>query len=63
MQTYEVLVSRIFPGASLAVGRHVGQLTIILDLKDTKMGVFEVKRLVQAVSSFSNSNYPEIMSK
>ncbi|KAL4472640.1 hypothetical protein ABPG74_018589 [Tetrahymena malaccensis] len=62
-QNYEQLINKMLPCASIAANKYVGQTLTILDAKDMKLKPMEAKNFVQLVTSFSESNYPEIMGK
>ena len=61
LQTYERVMRMAFPAASTAAGRHIDQVSIIIDLDG--MGLFDtpkVKDILMPMLSLNGDNYPEV---
>jgi hypothetical protein len=65
IQSYEILLDRIFPECSKARGERVEQTLTILDLKGStmKMASKQVYDFIQLASKIGQDNYPEILGK
>lgn len=65
IQSYEVLLNRIFPSCSKAAGKKIDQTLIILDLKGSSMKIMskQVYNFIKLASNVAQDNYPEIMGK
>jgi len=65
IQSYEILLNRIFPSCSKARGERVDQTLTILDLKGSSMKMMskQVYNFIQLASKVAQDNYPEILGK
>ncbi|CAD8202218.1 unnamed protein product [Paramecium pentaurelia] len=65
IQSYELLLKRIFPACSQAKGTKIEQSFTILDLKggSMKMVSKQVYNFIQLASNIGQNNYPEILGK
>ncbi|CAD8196657.1 unnamed protein product [Paramecium pentaurelia] len=65
IQSYELLLKRIFPACSQTKGTKIEQSFTILDLKggSMKMVSKQVYNFIQLASNIGQNNYPEILGK
>jgi hypothetical protein len=65
IQSYELLLNRIFPACSKAKGRRVDETFTILDLKGSSMKMMskQVYNFIKLASTVAQDNYPEILGK
>eukprot|EP01017_Pseudomicrothorax_dubius_P025728 TRINITY_DN2810_c0_g1_i2.p1 TRINITY_DN2810_c0_g1~~TRINITY_DN2810_c0_g1_i2.p1 ORF type:complete len:183 (-),score=47.57 TRINITY_DN2810_c0_g1_i2:606-1154(-) len=65
IQSYELLINKIFPACSKAAGKRIEQTLTILDLKggSTSMLSKRVYNFIQLASSIGQNYYPEILGK
>ncbi|EAR98487.2 CRAL/TRIO, amine-terminal domain protein (macronuclear) [Tetrahymena thermophila SB210] len=65
IQSYEILLNRIFPTCSQAIGHRVDQTVTILDLKGIPMKMLskQVYNFIQLASKVAQENYPEILGR
>jgi len=65
VQSYEVLLGRIFAECSKAAGRRIDSTCVILDLKGGSMKLMKpkVKKFIELASKIAQDNYPEVLGK
>ncbi|KRW99487.1 CRAL-TRIO domain [Pseudocohnilembus persalinus] len=65
IQSYEILLQRIFPACSVLKGEKVDQTVTILDLKGASMKMMSktVYNFIQLASKVAQDNYPEILGR
>lgn len=56
-------MENIFPACSEAYGNRVDKVVHIIDLKDHKLKLTQIKSFLSLTSSLTKDNYPEILGK